>query len=49
MAKIIIAITVVGPIAKPESFHFALFSGGFVVTILFFVFGYILDAMEGTS
>ena len=48
MAKIIIAITVVGPIAKPESFHFALFTGGFVVTILFFVFGYILDAMEVT-
>ena len=44
MAKIIIAITVVGPIAKPESFHVALFAGGFVVTILFFVFDYILDA-----
>ena len=46
IAKIILAVTVVGPIAKPETFHFALFIGGFVVTVIFFVFGYMLDANE---
>ena len=46
IAKIILAVTVVGPIAKPESFHFVLFVGGFVVTVIFFVFGYMLDAKE---
>ncbi|MGR3175057.1 MAG: DUF6722 family protein [Candidatus Scalindua sp.] len=46
VAKIILAITVISPIAKPETFHLFLFVGGFVVTTLFFVFGYILDSKE---
>jgi len=46
IAKIILAVTVIGPIAKPESFHLVLFIGGFVVTVIFFVFGYMLDAKE---
>ncbi len=46
IAKIILAITVISPIAKPETFHFSLFIGGFVVTVLFFIFGYMLDAKE---
>ena len=46
IAKIIFAITVVSPIARPETFHSLLFIGGFVVTILCFIFGYILDAKE---
>jgi hypothetical protein len=46
VAKIILAITVISPIAKPETFHFSLFIGGFVVTALFFIFGYTLDAKE---
>lgn len=45
-AKIILAITVISPIAKPETFHFSLFIGGFVVTLLFFMLGYTLDAKE---
>ena len=49
IAKIILVITVISPIAKPETFHFSLFIGGFVVTVLFFVFGYILDAKEVKS
>ena len=49
IAKIILAITVISPIAKPETFHFTLFIGGFVVTMLFFVFGYMLDAKEVKS
>ena len=49
MAKIILVITVISPIAKPETFHFTLFLGGFVVTVLFFVFGYMLDAKEVKS
>jgi len=44
--KIILAITVIGPIAKPETFHFALFVGGFIVTILFFALGCLLDTKE---
>jgi hypothetical protein len=46
VAKIILAITVISPIAKPETFHFSLFLGGFVVTVLFFIFAYMLDAKE---
>ncbi len=45
-AKIILAITVISPIAKPETFHFALFIGGFIVTILFFALGCLLDTKE---
>ncbi len=46
IAKIILAITVISPIAKPETFHLSLFIGGFIVTMLFFVLAYILDAKE---
>ena|GEM_PF-1106387 len=46
IAKIILAVTVIGPIAKPETFHFALFTDGFMVTVIFFVCGYMLDANE---
>ena len=45
-AKIILAITVISPIAKPASFHFGLFIGGFIVTILFFLLGCLLDTKE---
>ena len=45
-AKIILAITVISPIAKPKTFHFALFVGGFIVTILFFALGCLLDTKE---
>ena len=48
VAKIILAVTVIGPIAKPETFHLHLFIGGLVVTILFFIFGYMLDGREVT-
>jgi hypothetical protein len=46
IAKIILAITVISPIAKPETFHLSLFIGGFIVTMLFFVLAYTLDAKE---
>lgn len=49
VAKIVLAITVISPIAKPETFHFSLFVGGFVVTMLLFVFAYMLDAKEVKS
>ena len=45
-AKIILAITVISPIAKPETFHFTLFVGGFMVAILFFALGCLLDTKE---
>ena len=45
-AKIILAITVISPIAKPETFHYALFVGGFIVTMLFFALGCLLDTKE---
>ena len=47
-AKIILAITVISPIAKPETFHLSLFVGGFIVTMLLFVLGFMLDAREVT-
>jgi hypothetical protein len=45
-AKIILAITVISPIAKLETFHSALFIGGFIVTIRFFALGCLLDTKE---
>ena len=48
-AKIILAITVISPIAKPEIFHFSLFGGEFIVAILFFVLGSLLDSKEVTE
>ena len=45
-AKIILAVTVIGPIAKPETFNLASFVGGFVVTILFVALGCLLDTKE---
>lgn len=48
-AKIILAITVISPIAKPEAFHLALFFGGFTVTILLFALGFLLDSKEVTK
>ncbi len=49
IAKIILAVTVIGPIARPETFHSSLLAGGFVVSTLFFIFGYLLDAKEVKS
>jgi hypothetical protein len=46
IAKIILAVTVISPIARPETFYLSLFIGGFVVSTLFFIFGYMLDAKE---
>lgn len=46
VAKIILAITVVGPLAKPESFHLSLLVEGSIVTVVFFMLGYLLDAKE---
>lgn len=46
VAKIILAIIVIGPLAKPESFHLFLFIGGYFVSMLFFVLGFLLDAKE---
>jgi hypothetical protein len=45
-AKIILAVTVISPIAKPETFNFVSFVGGFIVTILFFALGCLLDTKE---
>ncbi|MFH1932421.1 MAG: DUF6722 family protein [Pseudomonadota bacterium] len=49
IAKIILAVTIIGPIARPETFHSSLLAGGFVVSTLFFIFGYLLDAKEVKS
>jgi len=48
-AKIILAITVISPIAKPEAFNLSLFFGGFAVTILLFALGSLLDSKEVTK
>ncbi len=49
ISKIILAISVISPIAKPESFNPSLFAGGFVVTMLLFTFAYLLDSREVNS
>jgi len=43
IAKISIAFSVIGPIAKFENFNIYSFSVGFVVSIIFFIFGNLLD------
>jgi len=46
MAKIILAILVIGPIARPEVFELQLFIAAVVVIILLILFGFRLDARE---
>lgn len=46
VAKIILAIIVIGPFVKIEGFNLYRVIGGFVVATLFFVFGFLLDAKE---
>ncbi|MFQ6116459.1 MAG: DUF6722 family protein [bacterium] len=46
LAKIILAVMVIGPLAKPESFNIFLFVGGFLVAALFFLLGFLLDSKE---
>jgi len=46
MAKIILAILVIGPIARPEVFELQLFIVAVVVIILLILFGFRLDARE---
>jgi hypothetical protein len=45
-AKIILAVTVVGPIAKPAQFNLLLFARGFVVMALLLIFDYMPDSVE---
>ncbi len=45
LAKIILTINVISPLAQPETFHLLLFIGGFIVAMLF-ILGYMLDAKE---
>ncbi|MBI4645756.1 MAG: hypothetical protein HY738_03925 [Bacteroidia bacterium] len=46
ISKIIIAVMVIGPIAKPESFNIFAFVIGVVVSIIFFLLGQTLDKKE---
>ncbi len=46
VAKIILAILVIGPLAKPEGFKIFIFAAGYFVALLFFVLGFLLDAKE---
>ncbi len=45
-AKIILAILIIGPIARPEAFELHLFIVAVVVIILLILFGFRLDARE---
>jgi hypothetical protein len=45
-AKIILTITVIGPLAKPDTFNFFVFLAGFIVAVLLFVFGLVFDGKE---
>jgi hypothetical protein len=46
VAKIFLALTVIGPLAKPEGFKLSAVIVGIVVAILFCVLGYLFDAWE---
>jgi hypothetical protein len=46
IAKIIFAITVITPLAKPETFYPLRFMSGILTTVLFFLAAYILDGKE---
>lgn len=43
IAKIIFALVVIGQIAKPEEFYLAKLIVGFIITIIFFIFGNLID------
>ena len=45
-AKIILAILIIGPIARPEAFEPHLFVGGVLVDIVLILLGFRLDARE---
>ncbi len=49
IAKIILAITVITPIAKSTSFNINLFFGGIIIAIVFFLFGNLLDSKDVAS
>jgi len=46
LSKIIFVVLVLAQIVKPETFSFYLFSGGLFSSILFFIFGTLLDRKE---
>ena len=46
LSKIILIVTVIAPIAKPETFNIYLFSGSLLLSIVFFIFGSLLDRKE---
>lgn len=49
LSKIAIAALGIAPLAKPETVDLRIAASGFLVGILFAVFGYILDGMEVQS
>lgn len=46
VAKIVLAVSVIGPLAKPEQFNLSIATGGLLITCLFLLLGYMLDAKE---
>jgi len=46
LSKIILVVTVIAPIAKPETFNIHLFIGGLLASILLFIFGSLIDRKE---
>ena len=46
MAKIIVAILVIGPIARPEAFNIYLLLYGLIISFVWVMLGFILDARE---
>lgn len=46
MAKIIVAILVIGPIARPEALHISLLLYGLFISFVWFILGFILDGRE---
>ncbi|MBW8050541.1 MAG: hypothetical protein FVQ77_09420 [Cytophagales bacterium] len=49
IAKINFALFIIGPITKPEEFNFLIVIWGFVVTIIFYIFGNLIDRKKFES
>lgn len=46
VAKVILALTVIGPMIKFSGFHIFSFMTGLIISIIFFIFGNLLDIKE---
>ncbi|MCH8319133.1 MAG: hypothetical protein IIA88_11685 [Bacteroidetes bacterium] len=46
IAKIVFALGVIGPVAKPKEFNLVLMIVSFIVAIIFYIFGNLIDRKQ---